>query len=418
MKANEEVTDQIPLSPRPTAWRLEIQDEDAGFAIPLAEGRSVQIGSSRRSDVVVADSTVSGQHIAIAVVGNGVHVKDLDSRNGTYVGGARVHEAWGGPGTIINIGCTSVLVQSAMDPIGEIDPMPLPGVIGASQAMQRVAAKVRRLASRRAPVLILGESGTGKELIARALHEEGKRKAEPFVALNVSAMPRELVESELFGHERGAFTGAVSKRAGAFHEACGGTLFLDEIGDLPLEVQPKLLRALDGYEIRRVGASGSGDRSEARVVAATNVELEQQVEEGLFRRDLFHRLEVFVILVPPLRERRGDVCAIAKKLVRRLEGEGPRNLTTGALSALAVHHWPGNVRELTNALVRAADLARDENVIDAAHVVQAMSREPLRLAGLTPSLAKAIYESHQRNLSAAARAAGVPRTTFRKLITR
>src|SRR5262249_15882330 len=145
-----------------------------------------------------------------------------------------------------------------------------------------------------APVLIAGETGVGKELVARALHVEGGRADGPFVAINVAALPRELVESELFGHERGAFTGAVAKRAGAFAEASGGTLFLDEIGELPTDAQPKLLRALDGYEVRRIGAPGSGQRSDARVVAATHVPLFEQVQLGRFRRDLYHRLEVFV----------------------------------------------------------------------------------------------------------------------------
>jgi DNA-binding NtrC family response regulator len=415
---DDQITHEIRMSaPKTTRWRIDVQDDEGGRSIPLAEGATLRVGSSQRCEVVMADPTVSHMHLEICVQAMGVLVRDLSSKNGTFIGGARVREAWGGAGATINIGSSTLTVAAGIETPDEPDDEALPGVIGASHEMRCVAGKVRRLASRRAPVLILGESGVGKELIARALHDEGCRSSRPFVALNVTAMPRDLVESELFGHERGAFTGAVTKRPGAFAEADGGTLFLDEIGDLPLEVQPKLLRALDGYEVRRVGATGGGSRSQARVVAATNIELEKRVADGMFRRDLFHRLEVFVIRVPPLRERRGDICAIAKHLVRRVE-DGPRKLTSAALSTLASYHWPGNVRELANVLTRAADLARDEEAIDAMHLQLAMAREGPRSVNLTPSLAKAILRDHGGNLSAAARAAGIPRTTFRKLVTR
>src|SRR5215831_4142898 len=160
----EHVTEEIATSPHPSTWRLEIQDEQTGWTVPLGE-RLLRIGSSRRSNIVIADPTVSGEHLEVSVLGNGVHVKDLESRNGTFVGGARVREAWGGSGTVVNIGCTSIVVRPGLDAVEEADPKPLPGIIGASNAMQIVAAKVRRFAGRRAPVLVLGESGTGKELV-------------------------------------------------------------------------------------------------------------------------------------------------------------------------------------------------------------------------------------------------------------
>ena len=180
----------------------------------------------------------------------------------------------------------STLVVLAADAARSAEPPgdPLPGVAGTSIAMRMLADQVRRLARHALPVLVSGESGTGKELVARALHAEGPRRARPFVALNVTAVPRELVESELFGHERGAFTGAHARREGAFSDAEGGTLFLDEIGDLPPEAQPKILRALDGYEVRRVGGVGGGRRADVRVVAATHARLEQRVMRGEFRR--------------------------------------------------------------------------------------------------------------------------------------
>jgi DNA-binding NtrC family response regulator len=223
-------------------------------------------------------------------------------------------------------------------------------------------------------VLIVGESGVGKELIARALHEEGPRSKKPFVAVNVTALPRELVESELFGHERGAFTGAVARRDGAFAEAAGGTLFLDEVGDLALEVQPKLLRALDGYDVRRVGGTGQSAPTNARVVAATNATLERAVVEGRFRRDLFHRLEVFVIQVPALRDRRGDIGAIAKSLAKKMVGDGgPRELTPAALARLTAHDWPGNVRELRNTIEYAFVLCH-ESLIGLQHLPPRLTR--------------------------------------------
>jgi two-component system nitrogen regulation response regulator GlnG len=285
--------------------------------------------------------------------------------------------------------------------------------------MRRLAGQVRRLAKHSAPVLIAGETGTGKELIARSLHDEGPRHARPFVAVNVAALPRELIESELFGHERGAFTGAVSRRLGAFTEAGGGTLFLDEIGELPLEAQPKLLRALDGYEVRRVGAAGSGHRSGARVIAATHVPLEECVTKGRFRRDLFHRLEVFVVEVPPLRARRGDIPAIARAVLTELEREvGRRQPSPRAIARLSAHEWPGNVRELRNVLYRACDLAQtpilDGDLVDRA--MQAHAKPNRAATSLTPTIAKALFREHGGNLSAAARAVSCPRTTFRKLL--
>ncbi len=247
---------------------------------------------------------------------------------------------------------------------------------------------------------------------------KGLGKTRPFVAINVTALPRELVETELFGHERGAFTGAHARRIGAFAEAEGGTLFLDEIGDLPLEAQPKILRALDGYEIRRVGSAGSGKRADVRVVAATHAPLEKRVAAGLFRRDLYHRLECFVVTVPPLRDRRGDIGPIARELLSQLAPQvGPRTLTSAALARLSAHDWPGNVRELRNVLCRAADATRSGGGLDADDIDRALRRDPIiRPHLLTPQAAQALLRDSGGNLSAAARSAGIPRTSFRKLL--
>ena len=395
-----------------------MQDEGDGRSVPLS-GEVLVVGTSPSADLVLRDATVSARHCALHVVGGEVVIADLGSRNGTFVGGARVREARGRSGTVVTVGRSTLIVVpvpggDAESPPGE----PLPGVAGGSIPMRRLADQVRRLSRHALPVLIAGESGSGKELIARALHAEGPRKARPFVAINVTAVPRELVESELFGHERGAFTGAHARREGAFADAEGGTLFLDEIGDLPFEAQPKILRALDGYEVRRVGGAGSGRRADVRVVAATHARLEQRVARGEFRRDLYHRLECFVLHVPPLRERRGDIAPIARDLLRQLAADvGARTLTAGAIARLIAHNWPGNVRELRNVLCRAADGSVHASRIDAEDIDRALRRDRYDLAKcMTPQRAREIFRDSAGNLSAAARAAGLPRTSFRKLL--
>jgi len=410
------VTLEIPITASGGAWFVEAQAPEGARRFPLGKERLV-VGSSPAADVVVRDPTVSSRHCALSVLGDGVAIEDLGSRNGTFVGSARVREAWGRAGTAIAIG-NSVLVLVVAEAREQKQPgEPLPGVAGGSIAMRRLADQVRRLACHALPVLIAGESGTGKELVARALHHEGPRRDRPFIAINVTALPRELVESELFGHERGSFTGAHARRLGAFAEADGGTLFLDEVGDLPLDAQPKLLRALDGYEVRRVGSAGGGRPADVRVIAATHAPLEERVTAGLFRRDLFHRLECFVVHVPPLRERRGDIAAITHELLEQIAPQvGKRTVSPAALARLAAHDWPGNVRELRNVLCRAADATTRAHGIDAREVDAALRRKPRKGTTLAPEAARAILAAHKGNLSAAARAADVPRTTFRKLL--
>jgi DNA-binding NtrC family response regulator len=409
---------EIAVIPPAGTWLVELQDEAGARRIGLSKERLV-VGTSTTADLVVHDVTVSSRHCALSVLGDGVAIEDLGSLNGTFVGSARIREAWGRAGTAVAIGHSTLVVLVAEARETAVQPgAPLPGIAGGSITMRRLADQVRRLARHALPVLIAGESGTGKELIARALHHEGPRRERPFVAINVTALPRELVESELFGHERGAFTGAHARRLGAFAEAEGGTLFLDEVGDLPIDAQPKLLRALDGYEVRRVGAAGSGKRADVRVLAATHAPLEQRVTAGEFRRDLFHRLECFVVHVPSLRDRRGDVAAIARELLQQLAPQvGSRTLSPSALARLAAHDWPGNVRELRNVLCRAADATTSASGIDAKDVDVAMRREtPAPANMLSAQAARVLLREHDGNLSAAARAASMPRTSFRKLL--
>ena len=238
-------------------------------------------------------------------------------------------------------------------------------LIGRSQAMQGVYRVIARVVSTDLTVLVSGESGTGKELVARAIHDLGPRRAAPFVALNMAAIPRELIEAELFGHERGAFTGAAQRNAGRFEQAAGGTLFLDEIGDMPMEAQTRLLRVLQSGEFTTVGGART-IRTNVRIVAATNRDLSQQVTSGHFREDLFYRLNVVPIALPALRERRQDIPLLARHFLENaaLQGLPKRRIDTHALDVLVTHDWPGNVRELENMMRRLAVLARDE-VIDA-----------------------------------------------------
>ena len=417
-RPSETTMEVVPVE-RDHPWLVEVQGPDGSRRIPIPE-RGLVVGSSRAASLRVHDVQVSGLHCELQRLGSGVVVHDRGSKNGTFVGSARVNEAWGGPGTVVIVGQTTLtLLPAALDDDAFLAATtPLPGIAGGSRPMLRLASQVRRLAGHGAPVLVCGETGTGKELVARAIHTEGPRAGKPLVTVNVAALPRELVESEMFGHERGAFTGAVAKHRGAFECAEGGTLFLDEIGELPLDAQPKLLRALDGYEVRAVGQMGSGRRANVRVVAATHTPLEERVAQGAFRRDLFHRLEVFVLVLPPLRERRGDLGEIARSLLHRACAEiGERELSPSALGRIVEHDWPGNVRELRNVLYRAADLAQDSMVISAHEIELAIvPRRTEPRVHLSPSVAKAWLKEHQGNVSHAARTAGVPRTTFRKLL--
>lgn len=241
-------------------------------------------------------------------------------------------------------------------------------LIGRSPAMQDVYRVIARVVANDLTVLIAGESGTGKELVARAIHDLGPRRAAPFVAINMAAIPRELIEAELFGFERGAFTGAAARTAGRFEQAAGGTLFLDEIGDMPLEAQTRLLRVLQQGEFTTVGGART-IRADVRIVAATNRDLAALIAGGTFREDLFYRLNVVPITLPALRDRRQDIAVLASHFLDSAAAQGlpRRQLTAAAVAALAAYDWPGNVRELENVIRRMAVLARDE-LVDAGTV--------------------------------------------------
>ena len=296
-------------------------------------------------------------------------------------------------------------------------------IVWESEAMRRVMTQVERVAAGESRVCILGETGTGKELVARAVHEGSARRAGPFVTLNCAAVPGELIESELFGHEKGSFTGAASRHVGKFEQAHRGTLFLDEIGDMPAVMQAKLLRVLEEGEIERVGGSGTV-RVDVRVVVATHRNLEEQVRNGGFRQDLYHRIYVFPITLPPLRERRGDIAVLVEHFNKRVcetNGWKPKPFTAGAVEALERYAWPGNVRELRNAVERLlllSDSEVDEETVRAALPATARAAASGTLAARVDAFERetirAELERAGNNMTEAAKALGLERSHLYK----
>ncbi len=264
----------------------------------------------------------------------------------------------------------------ARAPLDIVQDLPL---VGRSPAMQDIYRAIARLIRTDLSVMVVGESGTGKELVARALHDHGTRRGGPFVAINMAAVPRELIEAELFGHEKGAFTGADKRKAGRFEQAEGGTLFLDEIGDMPIDAQTRLLRVLQEGEFSRIGGRAT-QRTNVRIIAATHRDLEQRIAQGDFREDLYYRLNVMPLRVPPLRERREDIADLVYHFVNRAQGEGHgvKIFSLEALAVLKAYAWPGNVRELENVVKRIVVLQPEETITAdiAAHHLGAARREP------------------------------------------
>jgi DNA-binding NtrC family response regulator len=408
-------TEILPLgAPVTGAIRLKVEPSGSSleaFDVALAPGVALVLGSGRGADVRVGDPTVSARHARLVLRGGRVEATDLGAKNGVRVGGVRVPSASLPFGAALEVGRTVVRVLPA-SPRASEEERPLQGLVGNALPMRALAATVRRVAPLRLPVLLRGETGTGKDLVARAVHAESPRADRPFVALNAAAIARELAESELFGHRRGAFTGAIRDRPGAFREAHGGTLFLDEIGSVPPELQAKLLRVVEEGVVRPVG-SEAAVAVDVRLCAATCEPLEALVEARLFRADLYERLAVCVVTVPPLRERPEDLGALARHLLATSD-LGARELSRDAEAALRAHRWPGNVRELRNVVVQAA--LRGGRVIEAADVAAVLAERGRRPRKLDVDEALRVFEDAGRNVSAAARRADVPRTTLRDLL--
>ena len=421
------------------AWEVVARDASGREHRHLLQGNgTLRCGSHPAADVVLDDPTVSRLHAELSVEEGGVRLRDLGSTNGCTVGPLRVLDV------VLPDGATAALGQSRLQvrahaPASE----PLHGaprfgpLVGGSAVMRALFETLQKVAASPATVLVEAESGCGKELVARAVHEASPRRAGPLVVFDAAAVAPALVESALFGHEKGAFTGAVGRTVGCFEEADGGTLFIDELGELPLELQPRLLRALESREVRRVGGNEAVP-VDVRIVAATNRDLAREVNEGTFREDLYYRLAVVRVRVPPLRERLDDLPVLVEHLmVQALGGDTARAraLVAGMDAAqwerLRRHRWRGNVRELRNVVERSLALS------------VALGSEGLSHSGVSrgpgdaprPSLdapfleerqrlverfeadyLQGMLQRHQGNFSRAAAAAGIDRMYFKRLL--
>jgi len=342
-------------SPQPKAFTLTVIDGgDEGLRLTLdgSQPSRVLIGTSPACEVRLSDPTVSRRHVALDVIGSRVRINDLGSKNGTSIDGLAVVDAFLRGGELVKIGSTSFRLElEPTAPELQLPPATRFGrVIGASTEMRRMYRLCERLAASDVPVILEGETGTGKELLAEALHEMGLRKNGPFVVFDCTAVPVNLLEAELFGHERGAFTGAIASRRGVLEQANKGTLLIDEIGDLDISLQPKLLRAIERSEFRPIG-SERVVKVDVRVLAATRRDLDREVQAGRFRDDLFHRLAVARVELPPLARRRGDIPLLVRYFCEELSGD-PNLISRELLLRWEDHTWPGNVRELRNTVAR------------------------------------------------------------------
>jgi DNA-binding NtrC family response regulator len=347
-------------------YRLAVVEGDNQGDTGTFEERKVEIGSSPDNDIVLDDNAVSRFHAMIEVDERGYLLRDLGSKNGTYVGGLGVREIYLEDGTTFRMGTTRIRfnVTGEGAEVHFSNKRKFGQLLGESLAMREIFSLLERVAPSDATVLVEGESGTGKELVAEALHSHSPRSDKPFIVIDCSAIPRDLIESELFGHIKGAFTGATGNRKGAFEAAEGGTLFLDELGELDLDLQPKLLRALEKREIKPVG-SNETIKTDVRVVAATNRNLIHEVKEGNFREDLYYRFAVIKIELPPLRDRPEDIPVLVEhflKSANEMAGRDGVDVSYKTMEKLKRHRWPGNVRELKNFVERAVLLTQGDEI--------------------------------------------------------
>ncbi|NMB73504.1 MAG: sigma 54-dependent Fis family transcriptional regulator [Myxococcales bacterium] len=413
---------------------LVAEGPDAGKWCAIEETPCV-LGSDPACDLPLCDDTVSRRHLEARREADGVRIVDLGSRNGTFLEGARIRDVVVGLGASLRLGRTRIKVApweenlrrepSGSDRFG--------AVVGASRRMREIFATLEEVAATDLTLLLQGETGTGKEALAEAVHQRSKRGGGPFVVVDCTTLPRELVESELFGHRKGAFTGAFSDRAGCLEQARGGTLLLDEVGDLPLDSQPKLLRVLEKRQMRPVGSDHAVD-IDVRVIAASRDDLRARVEDGRFREDLYYRLAVVTLQLPPLRERPEDVPRLLSHFVSALSG-GQRALefSLAETQELLSLPWEGNVRELRNAVERALALEKGR-ALDARGFVREMlrtldgkgARERISFkrakARVVESFERAylveLVQRHGGNLSRAAREAGLDRHHLRDLLSK
>jgi DNA-binding NtrC family response regulator len=416
---------------------------DAGRTVEV-ETTLMRVGARQSCDLALTDQRVSGYHFEIQLDEIGYRLRDLDSSNGTYVSGLRVREAYLEPGMVIQVGDsrirfeplkTSARVElSARTQFGAL--------LGQGPQMRSLFAQLERVAPTEASVLVQGETGVGKELVAEAIHRASPRASGPFVVVDCGSIAANLISSELFGHEKGAFTGATSTRVGAFERASGGTLFLDELGELPMDLQPSLLGALERRRIRRVG--GKRDIPiDIRIVAATHRDLPRAINKGRFREDLYYRLAVVKTKVPPLRERLEDVPMLVTHFLEQMPGGDRVRLKQRTIDNLCRHDYPGNVRELRNLIERAVIMSDSGNTqtmaaslpstpAPAADAPASANKNLLQvLVDTTVPYKRAkgdmveefekrylskLIKEHDGNVSAAARATGLDRMTVHKML--
>ncbi len=438
----------VVLSRKGTPKSLLVQKYKLIVASGADQGREVKIdkdaftiGAGAECDMVIQDAHASRRHCEILSQPQGFLLRDLNSTNGTLVHGVRVSEAYLTYGTEFQCGMTRLIFC----PLQEVASIPLSPresfgrLQGNSVAMRRVFHLAETYAPTDAAILITGETGTGKELLAEAIHQHSRRHDKPFVVIDCSSLAKGVVESELFGHVKGAFTGATGERTGAFEAAAGGTVFLDEIGELDLELQPKLLRVLERKEVRRLG-SNTVRRINVRVITATNRNLENEVREGRFREDLFYRLSVVRIEIPPLRKRPDDIPVLMKHFLAEFAADNPLEADVDigkAMEAMGNYEWPGNVRELRN-LVEMAVLGRSGRIDFGASLflgrlkgdadepeprpVAASADEPFKDAKnklveqFEKEYVRALLEKNGGNISKAAREAQIERAYLQRLI--
>jgi DNA-binding NtrC family response regulator len=434
--------DVLVLSPRATLklrrCRLQVSAGPHEGLTLVSDKERLRCGAHASNDLVLAeDRSVSRHHFEVVTTERGWLLVDLNSTNGTFLEGQRVERAYLSPGARVRAG-GSTLVFSPIDEEVTVEPDgegELGGLVGQSVRMRQVFALIKKIAPLDVSVIVGGETGTGKELVARAIHERSARAKGPLVVLDCGAIPPHLIESELFGHEKGAFTGAVAERPGAFERAHGGTIFLDELGELRLDLQPKLLRVLENREVRRVGGNDVLE-VDVRVIAATNRDLVKEIAAGHFREDLFFRLSVIHLQLPPLRERLEDIPLILKRALADpevLARQGKKHISAEAMALLLAYPWPGNVRELVNVLSHVLAFSEGEQVRPE-HLparVQGQARElPLPFnEHLTFKDAKEqLLENFEReyihrvlsrcegNLSRAARESGLHRKSIERLV--
>ena len=407
----------------------------------LAEADTLTIGTAEGNDLVLSDPTVSGYHLELSQSPRGIQVIDHGSTNGTLVGQVRIARAVVPPGTRLTLGRSAIGVGEGETRHVEILASDsLCGLRGATPVMRRLFAQIEQAARSSAAVLLVGESGTGKELLAEALHERSPRVGGPFVTVDCGALAPTLVASDLFGHERGSFTGADRRHIGAFERANGGTIFLDEIGELPGQLQTVLLGVLERRRLRRLGGS-SDIEIDVRIISATNRDLRSEVNAGRFRLDLYYRLAVLPLAVPALRERLDDIPLLIEHFLRHVGHTGPIEevLSRSAIDTLCQYHWPGNVRELRNfveatvAMGEASAIATHSPLHEAAgssggSATTTISREVLGLTykearasvleNFETEYFRALLERAGGNVSEAARQAKMDRSHLSGLLKR